>query len=99
MENHQKDWPTARWLKQNGISAKHFASTDILLLQAQRAAHHAVTHHAGVLTQDQYSCMQRFLHAMRCERTRSKITTRSTYQVLNTASKIHRQIYRRRRQF
>jgi hypothetical protein len=88
-----------QWLQQNGISAKHFANTDVLLLKALRAAHCAVTHHAGLLAHEDLAAMQRFLRAMQCARSRDSMTTTKAYQVLNTTRKLNRQIYRQRRQF
>ena len=99
MENQRIKQLETQWLRQNGISAKHFANTDVLLLKAQRAANCAVTHHAGMLTHEELAAMQRFLRAMRCERSRNSMTTNKAYQVLNTTRKLNRQIYRQSRQF
>jgi hypothetical protein len=99
MENQKIRQLETQWLRQNGISAKHFANTDVLLLKAQRAAHCAVTHHAGMLTHEELAAMQRFLRAMQCARSRISMTTTKAYQVLNTTRKLNRQLYRQRRQF
>jgi hypothetical protein len=88
-----------QWLRQNGISAKHFAKTDVLLLKALRAAYCAVTHHASLLAHEDLAVMQRFLRAMQCARSGDRMTTTKAYQVLNTTRKLNRQIYRQRRHF
>ena len=99
MATWQRKPNAAQWLQQNGISDKHFADIDVPLLQAQRIAHNAVKHHALLLTSEQRTVLDGYLCAMRCERTRRKITPTQTHHVLNIGSKLNRQIYRRKRQF
>jgi hypothetical protein len=99
MENQRIKQLETQWLRQNGISAKHFANTDVLLLKALRAAHCAVTHHAGLLAHEELAVMQQFLRAMQWSRSGDSVTTTKAYQVLNTTRKLNRQIYRQRRRF
>ena len=99
MATWQREPNTTQWLKQHGISEKHFADTAIHLLQAQRIAYNAVKHHAALLTNEQRTALEGYLCAMRSERTREKLTPTQAHRVMNIGSKLNRQIFRRKRQF
>ena len=99
MDNYTAEKTTARWLKQNGISAKHFADTNVLLLQAQRVAHNTLKTYPNLLSTEQISTLQAFIKAAANQKTQAQITTTQAYQALNIGSKIRRQVFRQRRAF
>ncbi len=99
MNDFKAEKATDRWLKQNGITAKHFATTDTLLLQAQRTAHNTLKKHSRLLDTDQVSTLKAYLKAMTHQRTQASITTTQAYRVLNIGSTIRRQVFRHHRQF
>ena len=90
---------TDRWLRQNGISAKHFANTDVLLLQAQKTANYLLYKQSSFIDDSQRSTLQAFLNAMSHQRTQASVTTTQAYRVLNIGSKARRQLFRQRKNF
>lgn len=99
MNAYRTEQATDRWLKQNGISIKQFAITDVLLLQAQRTAHNTLKTHQHSLTPQQISTLQAYLKAMSHHQTQAQITKTQAYRVMNIGSKVRRQVFRRNRQF
>jgi hypothetical protein len=88
---------TDRWLRQNGISAKHFANTDVLLLQAQKTAHYLLHKQPSLLNDSQRGTLKAFLKAMSHQHTQASVTTTQAYRVLNIGSKARRQLFRQRK--
>jgi hypothetical protein len=99
MNIYRTEQATDRWLRQNGISAKHFANTDVLLLQAQKTAHYLRYKQSSLLDDSQRGTLQAFLKAMSHQRTQASVTTTQAYQALNIGSKIRRQVFRQRQNF
>lgn len=99
MNNYKAEKATHHWLKLNGVSAKHFVNTDILLLQAQRAAHNLLKTHGYLLNTDQIRTLKAYSNAMAHQQTLASVTKTQAYRVLNIGTSTRRQLFRRQKQF
>jgi len=91
------DGLTADWLRDNGITVRVFNTADDKLLQAQKTAHTLLTQHTNLLTADQIQTLQAFTKRMAHTNTRTKLTPKSAYPVLNISTKINRQLFQQYR--
>ena len=82
------------WFKENGLSEKKFASTDVHLLKAQKTAHNLLEHQSHLLTNTQTIKLKTFIHSMKNPQLQKKISKGTAYAVLNIQNKINRQNYR-----
>jgi hypothetical protein len=89
---------TRDWLKQQSIKPTALIDTDIRLLKAQQAATHLLQHFQHQLTDEEVNTLRRFKRAMNKKQARDKLRPQAAYSVLNINSKIHRHIYKLRRQ-
>jgi hypothetical protein len=92
------DGLTADWLRDNGITVRVFNTADDKLLQAQKTAHTLLTQHTTLLTADQIQTLSTFTKRMAHKNTRTKLTAKSAYHVLNISTKIKRQLFQQYRQ-
>ena len=92
------DGLTADWLRDNGITIRVFNTADDKLLQAQKTAHTLLTQHTNLLTADQIQTLQAFTKRMTHTNTRTKLTPKSAYPILNISTKINRQLFQQYRQ-
>ena len=101
MKNHKEllnDGLTADWLRDNGITVRVFNTADDKLLQAQKTAHTLLTQHTNLLTADQIQTIRTFTKLMAHKNTRTKLTPKSAYPVLNISTKINRQLFQQNKQ-
>ena len=69
-----RDTQTANnWLKENGLNADTFATTHVQLLQAQKAAHEALTEHRQHLTDSDVKKLEAFERKMQQAHIRKKL--------------------------
>lgn len=92
------DGLTADWLRDMGITVRMFNTADEKLLQAQKTAHTLLTQHTNLLTADQIQTLQAFTKRMAHTNTRTKLTPKSAYPILNISTKINRQLFKQYRQ-
>ena len=92
------DGLTADWLRDNGVTVRMFNTADDKLLQAQKTAHTLLTQHTNLLTADQITTLKSFTKRMAHKNTRTKLTTKSAYPVLNISTKINRQLFQQYKQ-
>ena len=92
------DGLTADWLRDNGITVCVFNTADDKLLQAQKTAHTLLTQHTNLLTADQIQTLRTFTKSMAHKNTRTKLTPKSAYPILNISTKINRQLFQQYRQ-
>jgi adenine-specific DNA methylase len=92
------DGLTADWLRDNGITVRVFSTADDKLLKAQKTAHTLLTQHTNLLTADQIQTLRTFTKRMAHKNTRTKLTPKSAYPILNISTKINRQIFQQYRQ-
>jgi len=92
------DGLTADWLRDNGITVCVFNTADDKLLQAQKTAHTLLTQHTNLLTADQIQTLTTFTKRMAHKNTRTKLTPKSAYPILNISTKINRQLFQQYRQ-
>ena len=88
------DGLTADWLRDNGITVGVFNTADDKLLQAQKTAHTLLTQNTNLLTADQIQTLSTFTKRMAHKNTRTKLTPKSAYPILNISTKINRQLFR-----
>ena len=94
MNYFKADLQTNNWLKDNGISVKHFASIDSQLLKAQQTAFNLLKHHLHLLNDSQIKTLQVYCSQMANDKKRKKITKNFAYKVLNIGTKINRNIFK-----
>jgi hypothetical protein len=82
------------WLQKQGLTSELLNTTHVKLLQAQRAAHHLLTQHKQLLTENQTKTLIKFTQKMNCKRTREKLKPEAAYPILNISSKINRQLFK-----
>jgi hypothetical protein len=92
------DGLTADWLRDNGITVRVFNTSDDKLLQAQKTAHTLLTQHTNLLTTDQIQTLCTFTKRMAHKNTRTKLTPKSAYPILNISTKINRQLFKLNKQ-
>ena len=92
------DGLTADWLRDMGITVRVFNTADDKLLQAQKTAHTLLTQHINLLTADQIQTLTTFTKRMAHKNTRTKLTPKSAYPVLNISNKINRQLFKLNKQ-
>ncbi len=93
MNQRQIDALRTSWFKENGLSEKKFASTDVHLLKAQKTAHNLLEQHSHLLTNTQTIKLKTFIHSMKNPQLQKKISKGTAYAVLNIQNKINRQNY------
>ena len=89
---------TRDWLKQQSIKPTALIDTDIRLLKAQQAATHLLQHFQHQLTDEEVNTLRRFKKSMNKKLTRDKLSPQAAYPVLNINTKIHRLVFKARRQ-
>ena len=82
------------WIKQQGLNADTFGTSNLQLLQAQQTAHTLLTAHKHLLNQKQIQTLNKFQQKITNKRTSGKLKPCSAYQVLNIGAKINRQLFR-----
>ena len=86
------------WLKLQSIKPTALLETDIRLLKAQQAATHLLKHLQHHLTDEQITILRRFKKSMNKKLTRDKLSPQAAYPILNINTKIHRLVFKARRQ-
>ena len=92
-----KDQLTDNWLKANGFNPRTFDKTDILLLQALKAANTALKSHGDLLDQSQTMILNQFRLFMACKADRAKLKAKHAYKVLNISTAINRKSFKQRK--
>ncbi len=85
---------TNSWLKENGLSAETFATTHVLLLQAQKAAHEAVKEHRQYLSESDLKKLQAFERKMRQAHIRNKLGKQAANPIFRICTKAKRQAHK-----
>jgi hypothetical protein len=85
---------TNTWLKQNGLNADTFATTHVPLLQAQKAAHEAMTKHRQHLTDKDMKKLQAFERKMRQAHIRKKLPKHAANPIFQICTKAKRQAHK-----
>jgi len=88
---------TDRWLRQNGLSPETFAQTDILLLQALKAAFHTLKNYGDLLDHKQTVTLNVYRLAMANRAQRSRFQARDAHAVLNITTAVQRKVFKRMR--
>ena len=91
------DLLTDKWLKANGFNPRNFAATDILLLQALKAANTALKSHGDLLDQTQTMILNQFRLFMASKADRAKLKAKHAYKVLNISTAINRKSFKQRK--
>lgn len=86
------------WLKLQSIKPTALVETDIRLLRAQQAATHLLKNLQHYLTDEQITTLRHFKKSMNKKLTRDKLSPQAAYPVLNINTKIHRLVFKARRQ-
>ena len=86
------------WLKLQSIKPTALLETDIRLLKAQQAATHLLKHFQHHLTDEQITTLRQFKKSMNKKLTRDKLSSQAAYPILNINTKIHRLVFKARRQ-
>ena len=91
------DLLTDKWLKANGFNPRTFDKTDILLLQALKAANTALKSHGDLLDQTQTMILNQFRLFMANKAERAKLKVKYAYKVLNISTAINRKSFKQRK--
>ena len=97
-KNFKDDALTADWLRDNGIAAKTFGSTNVKLLQAQRTAHTLLAQNSNLLTAHQLKTLKAFQRKMAITKLRNRLKPEAAYPILNISTKINRQLFKLNKQ-
>jgi hypothetical protein len=94
---------TDAWLKQRGLDATTFATTDALHLKAQAAAKRTLgidsEHKQLELLDSKHAILLNdYLKCMRNKRKRERLSDKRAYQVLNICSRSNKQLFKQHRQ-
>lgn len=81
------------WLKQNGLNADTFATTQLPLLKAQKTAHEAMTAHRQHLTASDIKKLQAFLRKMQQAHIRNKLPKHAANSIFKICTKAKRQAH------
>ena len=85
---------TNKWLAEHGVSLSALNEATVWQLQAQKAATNLLKEKIHFLTEQEQNFLMNFALAMMHKKSRKKITSSQTYQVLNICKKINRRKYR-----
>lgn len=84
------------WLKEVGLNADTFATTHVQLLQAQKAAHEAMTAHRQHLTEGDIKKLQAFLRKMQQAHIRKKLPKHAANSIFKICTKAKRQAHQQK---
>jgi hypothetical protein len=84
---------TNKWLADNGVGLSALTDATIWQLQAQKAASNLLKEKIHFLTELEQNFLMNYALAMMHKKSRKKITSSQTYQVLNLCKKINRRKY------
>jgi hypothetical protein len=90
--------PANEWLAENGLCAKQLLKTELVIQQAQIAAHNMSKHHADLLTSQQASLIQNFIKAASHYNTRIRLQKKHGFKILNISTAINRKLFKQHRQ-
>lgn len=85
---------TNDWLKENGLNADTFATTPVSLLQAQKAAHQALTEHRQHLTDSDVKKLEAFERKMQQAHIRKKLPKHAANPVFQICTKAKRKAHK-----
>ena len=92
-----RDTQTANnWLKEVGLNADTFATTHVQLLQAQKAAHEAMTAHRQHLTEGDMKKLQAFLRKMQQAHIRKKLPKQAANSIFKICTNAKRQAHKQK---
>jgi hypothetical protein len=83
-----------KWLKDNGLNGKYFASVDLVLVQAQQIAHNLIKHNVDSLTDDEVKTIKSYLNKVKNKGTRVNLNPNSAYKVMNIGKRINRKLFK-----
>lgn len=95
MNDYKAEKQTTEWLKANGWDEKTFTVIELPYLQAQQVAYCLMKYHSALLNEEQTELMNNYLSDIKHNAKRHKITKNTVYRVLNTGTKINRQIFKK----
>lgn len=96
IQRHQtRDTQAANnWLKENGLNADTFATTHVQLLQAQKAAHQAMTEHRQHLTDGDIKKLEAFERKMQQAHVRKKLPKHAANPIFKICTKAKRKVHK-----
>ena len=94
---------TDAWLKQRGLDAATFATTDALLLKAQAAAKRTLGIHAEhaqleLIDSKQATVLGDYLKCIQNKRKRARLSDKRAHQVLNICTRANKRLFKQHRQ-
>lgn len=84
---------TNKWLSENGLNADTFATTHVLLLKAQKAAHQAITENWQHLSDGDLKKLQAFERKMQQAHIRKKLPKHAANSILKICTKAKRKAH------
>ena len=87
---------TNNWLKEQGLNADTFATTHVTLLQAQKAAHQALTMHRQHLTDSDVKKLEAFERKMAQAHIRKKLGKHAASPIFKICTKAKRQAHKQK---